>query len=415
VVSPVRYSAIVGELRTGRRLVALPYMSGSWSIAAGSAGDITVKLPLLASDYMRLTPRLTGGLWPGPDVWPSEDTFPHSVVTRWIPGDKPRRDIKAATEPARTFLAILADDRVVEAGPIWSRQWDQDNGTLDIKALGLRSLWDHRLVLNHLTNLQQPGAVAASSVSYSGLSLGTIAKRLVQEAQAHAGGTVPVVFQADESGGAERAYPGFELASVGQRLQELSEVEGGPEIEFQPRLTADRTGIEWVMRTGTTAQPQLTQAGLDWMVDTSVARGSLGGLSVSEDASSQTNRAFAKGSGTDTATLISRPGMDAAQWDQGYPLLESAGTYSSVLEQGTIDAHAAADVEANNRPRQTWKLKVPVDSRVGAARPGDWWAVRVGDDHVFLNAGMYRSRMASMSGDLGSDFADVSLVPTEED
>lgn len=409
----VRYSAIVGELRTGRRLVALPYMSGSWSIAAGSAGDISVRLPLLASDYMRLTPRLTGGLWPGPDVWPSEETFPRSVVTRWIPGEKPRRDIKAATEPTRTFLAILADDRVIEAGPIWSRQWNQDDGTLDIKALGMRSLFDHRLVLNHLANLQQEGAVAASSLSYSGLSLGTIQKRLVQEALAHLGGSAPIVFGADEAGTNERVYPGHELAAVGQRLDELAQVEGGPEYDFMGRLTSDRTGIEWVMRTGTTAQPQLSQAGLDWMVDTSVARGSLGGLSVSEDASSQTNRAFAKGSGTDTATLISRPGVDAAQWDEGYPLLESAGSYSSVLEQDTIDGHAAADVEANHRPWQTWKLRVPVDARVGAARPGDWWSVRVGDDHVFLDAGMYRSRMASMSGDLASDFADVSLVPTE--
>lgn len=411
-MTPVRYSALVGELRTGRRLVALPYSGGSWSIAAGSAGDITVKLPLQAAEYQRLTPVLTGGLWPGPDVWPSETTFPQSVVTRWVPGSSPRKDIKGATEPTRTFLAILADDRVIEAGPIWSRT-ETDDGALEIKALGLRSLWDHRLVLNPLTNMQSPGAVAASVLSYSGVSLGTVAKRLVQEAQAHTGGTLPVVLPADEAGTAERTYPGYELASVGQRLSELSEVEGGPEIDFVPRLTGDRTGIEWVMRVGTTAQPQLVQAGLDWMVDTSVVRGSLGGLSVTEDASNVANRAFAKGSGTDTATLISRAAVDSTQLDAGYPLLESAGSYSSVLEQGTIDAHAAGDLAANNRPWQTWKLKVPVDSRVGAARPGDWWSIRVGEGRVLVEPGMYRSRMASMSGSLDSDFVDVSLVPTE--
>lgn len=409
------YSVIVGELRTGRRLVALPYMAGSWSLAAGSPGSISVKLPLLAAEYMRLTPSLTGGVWPGPDIWPSPETFPQSVVTRWVPGDKPRRDIKAATEPTRTFLAILADDRVVEAGPIWSRSWDQDAGTLELHALGLGSLWDHRLVLNHLVDMQTPGALAASSLSYSGLSLGTIAKRLVQEAQAHTGGTVPVVYQADEAGVNTREYPGNGLASVGQRLQELSGVLNGPEMDFAPRLTADRTGIEWAMRTGTTAAPQLAQPGLDWMVDTSVPRGDLGGLSVTEDASKVANRAFAKGSGTDKATLISRPGTAPAQWDAGYPLLESAESYGSVEEQSTIDSHAAGDLAANDRPWQTWGLKVPVDRRVGAARPGDWWAVRVGDDHVFLEAGLYRSRMASMSGSLDGEFAEVSLVPTEVD
>lgn len=412
-MTPVRYSVLVGELRTGRRLVALPYMGGSWSIAAGSAGDITVRIPLLAADYRRLDAQVTGGMWPSPDVYPSEETFPRAVVTRWVPGSKPRRDIKAATEPTRTFMAVLADDRVVAAGPIWSRQWDQDGGTLEVKALGLASLWDHRLVLNHLVNMQQAGAVAASSLSYSGLSLGTIAKRLVQAAQAHTGGSLPVVLPPDEVGTNTRTYPGYELATMGQRLTELSEVEGGPEIDYQPRLTEDRTGVEWVMRTGTTAAPQLVQAGLDWMVDTSVPRGNLGGLSVVEDATAVTSRSFAKGSGSDEATLISRPGTDSAQWAAGYPLLESVGSYSSVIEQATIDAHAVKDVETNNRPWQTWRLRVPVDSRVGSARPGDWWKVRVGDDHVFLDAGLYRSRMAAMSGDLSSGFCDVNLVPTE--
>lgn len=414
-MSAVRYSVLVGELRTGRRLVALPYVAGSWSIAAGSAGDITVRIPLLAGDFRRLDARVTGGLWPSPDVYPSEETFPRAVVTRWVPGPKPRRDIKAATEPTRTFLAVLADDRVVAAGPIWSQTWDQDGGTLELKALGLASLWDHRLVLNHLVNMQQAGAVASSLLTYSGLSLGTIAKRLVQEAQAHTGGTVPVVFQADEAGTNERTYPGYELATVGQRLSELSEVEGGPEIEFQPRLTADRTGVEWVMRVGTTSAPQLVQAGLDWMVDTSVPRGNLGGLSVNVDASAVANRAFAKGSGTDEATVISVPASEPEMWDSGYPLLEAVGSVGGDggNYQENVNRHAAGDLQANDRPWQTWRLRVPVDSRVGAARPGDWWKVRVGEDHVFLDAGLYRSRMASMSGDLTSGFCDVNLVPTE--
>ena len=416
LVVSVRYSVLVGELRTGRRLVALPYVGGSWSIAAGSAGDITVKLPTRAAEYQRLTPVLTGGLWPSLDVYPSEDTFPRAVVTRWVPGSSPRGDIRGATEPTRTFLAVMAGDRVVEAGPIWSRT-EGDDGTLELRALGLRSLWDHRLVLNHLTNMQQAGAIASSSLSYSGLSLGTIAKRLVQEAQAHTGGSLPVVFPADESGTSTRTYPGFELATVGQRLSELSEVDGGPEIEFQPRLTADRTGVEWVMRIGTTARPQLWQSGLDWMVDTSVPRGNLGGLSIKEDASATVNRAFAKGAGTDEATVISVPSTDAARLAAGYPLLESRGSVGGDggTYQDNVTRHAAGDLAANVRPWQTWSLKVPVDARVGAARPGDWWSIRVGEGRVLVEPGMYRSRMQSMSGSLDSTFADVTLVPTEVD
>ena len=412
-MSPVRYSVLVGELRTGRRLVALPYSGGSWSIAAGAAGDITVKVPTRAPEFMRLEPRMVGGLWPGPGVWPSETTFPRAVVTRWVPGSSPRRDLAAATEPTRTFLAVLADDRVIEAGPIWRR--DEDDGALTLKALGLRSLFDKRLLLNHLTDWATPGAVAASSLSYSGLSLGTIQKRLVQEALAHLAGSVPVVFGADEAGTSTRTYPGFEVATVGQRLDELAQVENGPEFDFTARLSADRTGVEWQMRTGTSARPQLSQVGMDWMVDTTVPRGNLGGLSISEDATKTVNRAFAKGAGTDEATVISVPATAPDRWDAGFPLLESVGSVGGDggTYQDNVTRHAAGDLEASDRPVQTWRVKVAVDSRVGAARPGDWWSIRVGDDHVLTRPGLYRARMASMSGDLADAFVDVALAPTE--
>lgn len=412
MVSAPAQTLIVGELRTGRRLVAVPVSACSWSVAAGSAGSIEATMPLLASDFQRMRAVAVSGVWPGDGLYPSPKLFPREAVVRWAPDGRARRDIQVATEPTRTFAAVLAGDRVIEAGPIWVRTWDQDAGTLTIRAAGLRSIFDHRLLLSHLIDWQHAGAIAASSLSWSGLSLGTIAKRMVQAALAHVGGGLPVVLPGDQAGSATRTYPGFELATVGQRLDEIAQVEGGPEVAFDPVLTADRLGVEWVMRTGTTADPTLHQDGLDWVLDASAPRGPVAGFTVTEDASSVATRALAKGSGTDEATLISRPAVRTDLLDAGFPLLESARTYSSVLEQGTVDGHARADLAGNDRPWQTWSLKVATDDRLGQYRPGDWWQVRVGE-HVYLDRGAYRARLASLKGAFGDGTVDLGMVPME--
>lgn len=403
---------IVGELRTGRRLMAVPVSACSWSLAAGSAGSIEATIPLLAADFQRMRAVAVSGTWPGDGLYPSPNLFPREAVVRWAPSGRSRRDIQAATEPTRTFAAVLAGDRVIEAGPIWVRTWDQGAGTLTIRAAGLRSVLDHRLLLSHLIDWQRAGAIAESSLSWSGLSLGTIAKRMVQAVLAHAGGGLPVVLPPDEAGTAERTYPGADMAMVGQRMDELSQVQGGPEIAFDPVLTADRLGVEWVMRTGTTADPELHQDGLDWILDASAPRGPVAGFTVTEDASSVATRAFAKGAGSDEASLISRPATRSDLLAAGYPLLESARSYSSVIEQSTTDAHARADLAGNDRPWSTWGLKIATDARLGQYRPGDWWQVRVGE-HVYLERGSYRARCASIKGAFGDSTVDLGMVPME--
>ena len=392
VSAPPALSLIVGELRTGRRLVSMPVSDCSWSVASGSPGTIEATIPKLAADYQRMSPVTLGG------------------VTRFVPDGRRRGDLRGVTEPGRMFAAVLAGDRVIEAGPIWARA--EDESSLTVRATGLGSIFDHRLLLSSAVAWGTVGAVASSSLSYSGLSLGTIAKRLVQAVMAHTGGDLPIVLPADESGSHERTYPGYEMATVAQRLEELSEVEGGPEVAFEPRLTTDRLGIEWVMRVGTAADPTLHQEGLDWIADASAVRGGVKAFAVSEDGTAVTSRAFARGSGTDEATVLSRPAARTDLLAAGFPLLDSARSYSTVLEQGTIDSHARADLAANDRPWVTWSLQVEADARLGQYRPGDWWTIRT-PDMVLVDAGSHRARCASIRGSLGSPTVDLQMVPME--
>lgn len=388
-----RQRLFTAELTTGQRLVALPYARGRWSVASGAAGSIEATVPLRSSEFRRMAPTTTAG------------------KVRWQPVDGWRQDVRVVTEPPRTLLAVAVGDQVIEAGPIWARIWDLAAGTLTLQATGIRAIFDHRLLVSHLIDWLTPGIGPASQLSWTGLSLGTIAKRAVAEALAQTGGALPIVLPDDVAGVHERNYDGFDLAMVGQRLTELSQVENGPEIQFDPRLTAAR--LEWAMRTGSEEDPTLHQTGLDWVVDLRVPRGNLGGLKVTEDASAMTLRALAKGPGIAQATLVSRAATSDLFGAAAYPLLDSVRSYTdNGQSQDSLDGHATADLAANDRPWQTWQVTVATDARIAQVRVGDWWALRI-PDGPFLPKGTYRSRLASMSGELGGSTVDLTLAPTE--
>lgn len=363
---------IAGELRTGRILADLPAPEATWSTVLNDAGDLDATIGLRA-----------GGR--GFDL--------------------------GHLDPARCYLAAVTEGGdVMEAGPIWKHDFDDATGKLKVGAAGLWSLFDHRKVVRVLL----PGEKAQTTVlSWAGTSLGTIAKRLVAEAMEHVGGSLPLVLPADVAGSAERVYPGYELGWTGERLRQLAEVEGGPDIAFQPRLTTDQLGVEWVMRHGTPARPLLSQTGADWQWDRGVAAGPLQNLSVSRDATKLALRTWAIGSGMEQ-DLILGTAQDLALAEAGYPLLEADTSQTEVLQQPTIDAHASALLSTSRRPWQTWTLTTRDDVPVlGQYRPGDWATVHVPASHEYLAEGVYRTRILSVAGALDRKVS-VALAPTME-
>lgn len=422
-------SILVGELRTGRRITQIPVSGCSWSVQHRGTGDISIDIPLDAGEFKVLERSWVGGLYFGEGVVVSPDTFPEAATPIWKPGDGLRPEFLAAIEPARCFLAIVEDDMVIEAGPIWA--WNYTHaGVLQVKAAGLRSLFDRRFVMANIAS-----AWAQWKVEYSALSLGTIAKRLVSLAMSHTGGTLPIVFQADEGAPNDadhrRTYRGSELATVLSRLDQLMDVQDGPDIAFEPRLTANRQGIEWVMRTGTEAQPMLFQPGSDWVWDSRVPRGGVSGLSVQRDASQLSQRSWIKGAGQDEALLMARrePGQigQLDLRDAGFPLMEVSESRSSVEDVATGNRWAAGNLAATLRPMQTWTCDVlarPTDTsgayvgpQLGQWRNGDWAKVWVDEAHPLLSLllpkGFHRARVVGFSGGM-DDTVRLTLSPTME-
>lgn len=383
---------LVGDIRTGRGLTSIPVSNATWDVAHRGMGTISVDIPLNANEFRRIA---------------------QSLDSVWRPSGIIRSEFLDFLKPAKSFMAVLEGDNVIAAGPIWVHDYSWDTGILKVKASGsISSIFDHRYVMAVLSS-----GYAAWSVTYSAMSLATIAKRLVSLLMTHTGGDLPIVLPADEASTNTRTYNGWELATVQSRLDQLMGVVDGPDIRFDPRLTSDRLGIEWVMNTGTVAQPLLF-APSDFIWDFRVPKGGVGGLSVHRDAGGVASRSWATGAGMDTALLMSQAN-DTTLTDAGYPLLENADQKSTVDSQTVLDGWAASDLAASARPMMTVSAVVRADQHplLGEYRVGDFVRLWPPVDHPYLSllwpAGYARVRIIGFSGNMGPNVA-LTFAPLLE-
>lgn len=369
-----------GTLRDGRITTQLfAAVNTQWQDVMDDAGPLSLALPLANDDVAALNPYLVA-------------------------------------EPCRCFIACAYTDPTgtetfLAGGPVWTHNYDSRTQRLTVAGAGIWSYYDHRKVLPVLAAGDSP---AEADSAYTALSLGTIAKRLVQLAHTHTAGSVPIVLPADEAGTDERDYPGYEMNAVGQMLRNLTGVDNGPEISFVPRRKASDTRyLEWVMRVGTIAQPLLVQSGKDWIWDTTVKKPSVTALTVNRDGTAMGSRAWVQGSGSQAGTMFGRAD-DTTLTAGGFPLLEvTESGHESDNDQAVLNGWATGLAQRSQRPVETWTITVRRDQlpRVGSYAVGDWVAITIGDDEPYLPSGTYRARIVSKSGD-DTPNIQVQLMPT---
>lgn len=409
---------LVGEVRTGRSIATIPVSAATWAVAHRGTGDISVDIPLGAQEFKRLERVITSGQYPSSLLFPGPSTFPTAETDAWHVGQGLRPEFLTAIEPARCFMAVLEGDNVLESGPIWAHDFDYGSGILKVKASGWRSIFDHRIVMAVIAGTDW----AQWQATYSGISLGTQAKRLIQLLMTHAGGNLPIILPDDETAVDDadhtRTLKGFELATVASRLDQLQGVINGPDIAFEGRLSADRMGIEVLMRVGTEAQPLLFQVDADHVWDFRVPRGGVSGLSVHRDAGGLASRSWATGSGMDEALLMARAD-DTTLTDGGFPLLEVTESRSTVEIQSTLDGWASGNLASAAAPWMTWSATVRADMSplLGSYRVGDFVKVWVPKSHPYLSLllpeGFHRARIMNIAGDMGPNIA-LTLAPVME-
>lgn len=368
----------VGDVRTGKIQAYLPYTSLKWGERLNAPGPVTATIRPYSDE-------LAG------------------------------RNVRALTATVKQFAAVIEDGIVLEAGPIWTRPFDEDTGELTINALGLWSIFDRRKNLNGAMLL--PGAkVTEDVITVTGRHPGSVARELVRisiEDNPY-GGDLPVVLPAEILGGYDpRVYYGYNLSWLGDDLRDLTKTEGGADLRFRPRLRADDpTFIEWVLEHG--AVDIIHQAGPDWTWDVRVEKSGIAKLGVSQDGTGLASKSWVPGSGQEQAMRLASA-MDTALVDAGFPWTEAEESASQEEDLGVLQSMANRKQADSRHPWDTWSLTVRADTepRLGKYLPGDWALVNTPETHPVLPlGGKIRVRILAVDGDHSNDVK-LSVAPIQ--
>jgi hypothetical protein len=364
------------EMLTGQRLTPLPVSTASWTLTVNADEQVTCSIPARA--------KITDDL----RIWET-------------------------TALARTGLLVVVDDIPVAAGPIWKRRYTQ-GGTIELTAGGLRSYWARRILLPvaaRTTPLVDPTTgdpTASLNFSASGMDYGTVAKRYIELVTAWPNGNIPLVLPADRVGTRIDTVAAVDLKTVKTLLDNLQNLERGPDIAFRPRWSANGLGIYWEMQTGTEDNPRLgnTDATLStWTVGAPV--GGAFGLTVDEDGSRLTEEVFALGGGSADKVVAARS-RNPALANAGTPLLQGVDKgHNDATLQARVQSYADQGAYLGQYTSSFWSMQVRAIER-GTPVLGDYWlgdlaTIVVDEAEPVIPAGNYVRRISSISGDATGD------------
>lgn len=306
--------------------------------------------------------------------------------------------------PARRVIYALRDDRPMWGGIIWTRNYDSAKQEVQIGAGDWWTYFDHRKVIPMIPANPDLTTVAGLSTTYTALDQNEIARRLVQLAQTHTGGSIGVTVDSSISAVVrDRTYNGWDLTGVGDALKNLVNIDGGPDLVFDV-LPSSPAPIR-ALRLG---DPWLGQQGSSWEWEIG---GNVMGYSWPSDGTRMATRAFATGQGVDLGLPIA-VAEDTSRYVGGFPLLESESTYGSAETTDTLLGHAASDQEAGRMPVVLPKLVTRGDITPTAAevdRGDDGWLV-IPPDPFHRDGWEGPVRVINMAFSPGTDAERVELT-----
>lgn len=302
--------------------------------------------------------------------------------------------------PWLVSVAILLGDTVCQAGPIVAYQPSDTDGSVQVSGKGLWEALNSRLLFNAVWD---PSATritdSSADLTLTG-SLWRIARELVNHAtnwQHRLGGNLPIdlppVLPADNSN--TRSWHGWEMSTPGQRLQELTQSDSGPDVLFQPYMTVV-SGFRTIRHTMLVGTPYLQDLGVPLNFS---YRRSLVSMTINGDGTKQANSAFVKGTGNEAGQMYGYA-TSAVQVAAGWPALDMVDTnHTSSLDQSTLDGWAMGDLALYGKVPEQWQATVLAD-----ADPvwGEYWPGHFANyslkDHPWIPNGTYRTRILGASG-----------------
>lgn len=378
VVENTGYQLFVCDTITGGRVKFLPAAEAGWGLKLNESGPITAGLPVAARETAKL-------------------------------------DLRNTTATVRQSLGIAYNGNILECGPIWGRKYDPEKEQLNLTAQGLWSIFEHRKALPG--SWLAAGQVPARAVwTITRGNLQSIARELVRNSisdnpwMGGTAGNLNIILPASVSGSTHtRTYNGWDMAWIGRRLKELTEVTNGPDIRFRPRFKpGDPTTVEWLMEMGA----PLLQGPKDLQWDVSLRKAGAVHLSWDEDATQLAARAWILGPGQEKAKKI-KYATDTTLLAQGWPWTEVEDS-RDVESEPLLQAYANQLLKENKAPWLTWDLTVRADMPplLGTYQPGDWAQLRIPAGHPQIPEGIVRVRIMTLSA--GSDQkVKLTVAPTQ--
>ena len=306
--------------------------------------------------------------------------------------------------------SILAchDGEPIVLGPIT----DEPSGNPEFTTLtggGLWSLLEKRIVTpgDHTDGSR----LAKASVTYTEGSLGTIARRIVEDCQDRPQGWFPISYGSpvEEGSTRTRTYKGFNLGNnnVAKRLQEISEVINGPDIAFRPRWRQRDAVVEWVMFHGTEGLPEIANSHL-YVVDLTAPRAGVAVVDV-KAGSDGVQRCYATGEGQDEAMVIVVE--STRQLGRGVPFLEDVEADTQTANPALLSSRAKARLGVSRTVQVSAELGIRDEMPLHTWWAGDEFEVQFPAGWTQLDAGVYRMRCIQRSGDFTSGTVKVEYQP----
>ena len=306
--------------------------------------------------------------------------------------------------PGQRMIVVDYDDVVVYAGIIWEASYDRDTQKLSVTHNDIWSLFDLRLISavrdENITNWE---------ATFSGLEYDTIIKRLVQLAVSGTGRNIPMVYEADYSGGRSRTYNGYNMDTLMDAMTEIMDLTDGPDVDFRPEWDG-AGGVRFTVRTG---ELTLNEIEINFSAEQAPAKG----LWIKTNAQSVATQMFAVGEGQGKKTAKS-PGLLVRESQSAnianYPAMERQEQFKNIKKGAELYDHAASELVANNGAiRQAGcqiKLDSPVLGSMWDLRPGTnvHWYIR---NDPYFTTGWRDWRVITYSGDIASDFVTLEFQP----
>lgn len=370
-----RWYCMVFQMTTGAVVNELPlFKDPTWTQQINQQGSYTVQTPI--------------GLVQGPNG-------PVSGLDKMT--------LRGLLEPGRFGLAICygdgsPSDYIAQAGPLWKPPLVTENPpVVEVQGTGLWGMLSARVQVPSgwvtSAGLGDPTSVAA----YGPTSLQGVAVAIINNAVAR--GSLPVDVPAAIAGTLTRTYFGYDLAYAGQRLQELTQEDVGPDILFQPYFSTP-TLIRWQALIG---NPRIAQSGLPLAWDYG---SNLSSLLPSPDGIKLSTTNYVKGNGVEAAVLWAFA-RDTTLTANGWPLLEYVdSSHSGEINQGVLQGYANANQKLYGRPVETWAVVVRSDMApaLGTYTPGTNATYNI-TNHPWEPDGQYSQRIIGLTN--GSQIGEV--------